>query len=61
MEAKKPRTPKAAFDIAHDAGVETRKAMQRIGGVMPEKLPAADGIRDAKKRLETNRPLIEKK
>ena len=61
MEAKKPRTPKAAFDIAHDAGVETRKAMQRIGGVMPERLPVADGINEAKKRLETNRHLLEKK
>lgn len=61
MEAKKPRTPKAAFDIAHDAGVETRKAMQRIGGVMPERLPVADAINEAKKRLETNRHLLEKK
>jgi hypothetical protein len=34
--------------------------MKRIGGVMPEKMPVADGINEAKKRLETNKPLLSK-
>ncbi|WP_072389483.1 KilA-N domain-containing protein [Hyphomicrobium sp. CS1BSMeth3] len=61
MEAKRPRTPQQAFGIAHEAGVETRKAMERIGGVMPEDLPVADSIKDAKKRLAANLPLLGKK
>jgi hypothetical protein len=60
MQTRKPRTPQQAFDIAHEAGVETRKAMQRIGGVTPEKMPVADSIGEAKKRLKANKPLLEK-
>jgi len=60
MQSRKPKTPREAFDIAHDAGVKTREAMQRIGGVMPEKMPVADAIGEAKKRLKANKPLISK-
>lgn len=60
MQTRKPRTPEAAFAIAEEAGVETRAAMKRIGGVMPEKMPAADSIKDAKKRLKVNKPLLGK-
>ena len=59
MKDQRPKTPESAFDIAHKAGVETRKAMKRIGGVMPEDMPVADSIKDAKKRLKTNKPLLE--
>lgn len=34
--------------------------MERIGGVMPERMPVADSIKDAKKRLDANRRLIDK-
>jgi hypothetical protein len=34
--------------------------MRRIGGVMPENMPVADSIKDAKKRLEKNKPLVRK-
>ncbi len=34
--------------------------MQRIGGVMPEDMPVADSIKDAKKRIETNKHLLKK-
>ena len=61
MQSRKPKTPQHAFDIAHEAGVETRKAMARIGGVMPEKMPVADSINEAKKRLKTNKALLDKK
>jgi hypothetical protein len=60
MQTKKPKTPQQAFDIARSAGAETREAMRKIGGVMPEKMPVADSIGEAKKRLKTNKPLIEK-
>lgn len=60
MKERQPKTPEEAFNIAHEAGVETRKAMARIGGVMPEDMPAADSIKDAKKRLKANKPLLGK-
>ncbi len=34
--------------------------MKEIGGVMPEDMPAADSIKDAKRRLETNRRVLPK-
>jgi hypothetical protein len=60
MQERKPKTPDQAFNIAHEAGVETRRAMKRIGGVMPEEMPIADGISDARKRLERNKHLLPK-
>ena len=60
MQERRPKTPDQAFDIAHEAGVETRRAMKRIGGVMPEDIPAADSIKDAKKRLERNKHILPK-
>lgn len=61
MEQRRPKSAAEAFQIAHDAGVETRAAMERIGGVMPEDMAPADGINQAKKRLEENRKLLGKK
>jgi hypothetical protein len=60
MQTRRPRSPQEAFDIAQEAGIETRKAMHRIGGVMPEKMPVADGISEAKKRLKLNKALVGK-
>ena len=60
MDREKPKTPSEAFKIAHDAGVRTRQAMADIGGVMPEDMPVADSIKDAKRRLETNRQILPK-
>ncbi len=61
MDKEKPKTPRAAFSIAHEAGVRTRQAMKEIGGVMPEDMPLADSIKSAQKRLEKNKPLIKRK
>jgi hypothetical protein len=58
MQTRNPKTPEEAFKIAHEAGVETREAMRRIGGVMPEDMPVADDIKAAKKRLEMYKPLL---
>lgn len=60
MEREKPASAEAAFKIAHDAGVRTRQAMREIGGVMPEDMPVADSIRQAKRRLAAARPLVER-
>jgi hypothetical protein len=60
MERLKPGTPQQAFDIARKAGEEVRDTMERVGGIMPEDMPAADSIKDAKKRLETHKPLLKK-
>jgi DNA-damage-inducible protein D len=59
MRAQNPKTPQRAFDIARSAGVETREAMRRIGGVMPERMPVADSIVEAKRRLKANKPLLD--
>lgn len=61
MQQRQPKTPREAFAIAHEAGVRTRQAMSEIGGVMPEDMPAADSIKEAAKRLEMNRQLLDKK
>ena len=61
MEQRKPKTPEEAFKIAREAGVETREAMKRIGGVMPEDMEPADSISKAMKRLEDNKKLLDKK
>lgn len=58
MERDNPKTPQEAFSIARDAGVRTRQAMREIGGVMPEDMPVADSISEAKRRIEANRPLL---
>lgn len=59
MQQRKPKTPQEAFDVAREAGIETREAMRRIGGVMPEDMEPADSIARAKKRLEENKELLE--
>jgi hypothetical protein len=61
MQQRKPKTPDEAFKIAHEAGVETRAAMKRIGGVMPEDMEPADAISKARKRLDDNKELLGKK
>lgn len=58
MKRDKPQTPEEAFDIASEAGARTRKAMEEIGGVMPEDMPVADGISEARKRLKKNKEVL---
>lgn len=61
MAIENPKTPAKAFEIAENAGKETRAAIERISGVMPEDMKSVDGINKAKKRLEANKPLLSKK
>jgi DNA-damage-inducible protein D len=58
MQTRKPKSPAEAFKIAHDAGVETRAAMKRIGGVMPEEMLPADSLSEARKRLKENKAIL---
>jgi hypothetical protein len=60
METRKPKTPEEAFDIQTEAGLETRGLMGRVGGVMPEDMPVPDSVKEAKKRLAANKPLVGK-
>ena len=60
-DREKPKTPEAAIAIAREAGERTRQAMKEIGGVMPEDMPVADSISDAKRRLEANRQILPKR
>lgn len=61
MQQRRPASPADAFAIAREAGVETREAMKRIGGVMPEDMEPADSIKEAKRRLDANRELLIRK
>jgi DNA-damage-inducible protein D len=40
-------------------GKEVREAIRRIGGVMPENIPAAEHISEVEKRIKTTPPLLE--
>lgn len=44
-------TIKEAARIHHDIGGHVRQAIRNIGGIMPEDVPVADGLSDARKRL----------
>ncbi len=58
MKARPPKTPAQACKMAYEAGVITRQAAKEISGVMPEDMPVAESIKDVKKRLEINKPLL---
>ncbi|MFO0790184.1 MAG: DNA damage-inducible protein D [Pirellulales bacterium] len=48
-----------AIVINEKVGREVRDAIRRIGGTMPENLPAAEHIKETKKRLKKATPKIE--
>lgn len=60
MKRLNPKTPAEAADINYKAGVVTRIAMEQIGGMMPEDMPVADSIKEAKKRVKQYKPLLER-
>ena len=60
MKANPPKTPEQANEMSFNAGVITRRAAQEISGTAMEDMPVADSIKDAKKRLERNKPLLPK-
>lgn len=54
---KKAETFGDACSIHEDTGERIRRMMKELGGVMPEDMPPADGIRAAKRRLGAARKI----
>ncbi len=54
---KKAETFRDACAIHQDTGERIRATMKELGGVMPEDMPAAGGIRAAKRRLTVARKI----
>ncbi len=48
-----------AIRTHEEVGKEVREAIKRIGGVMPEKIPAAEHISKVEKRIKSTSPLLE--
>ena len=48
-----------AIKTHHEVGKEVREAIRRIGGTMPENLPAAEHIKKVEKRLKGSKPKLE--
>ena len=48
-----------AIRTHEEVGKEVREAIKRIGGVMPEIIPAAEHINEVEKRIKTTPPLLE--
>jgi DNA-damage-inducible protein D len=48
-----------AIETHHEVGKEVREAIRRIGGTMPENLPAAEHIKQVEKRLKGTKPKLE--
>jgi DNA-damage-inducible protein D len=53
------RGQKRAVDTHLQVGKEVRAAIRRIGGTMPENLPAAEDIKQVEKRLKESTPHLE--
>ena len=48
-----------AIRTHEEVGKEVREAIKRIGGVMPEKIPAAEHISEVEKRIKNTPPFLE--
>ena len=48
-----------AIRTHEEVGKEVREAIKRIGGIMPEKIPAAEHISEVEKRIKNTPPLLE--
>jgi DNA-damage-inducible protein D len=53
------RGQEQAIQTHQEVGKEVRDAIRRIGGTMPENLPAAEPIQDVKKRLAGAKPKLQ--
>ncbi|MEI6243327.1 MAG: DNA damage-inducible protein D, partial [Chlamydiota bacterium] len=47
-----------AIQTHEDVGKEVRKAIEKIGGILPENLPPEEPINNVKKRLKSSRPTL---
>jgi DNA-damage-inducible protein D len=48
-----------AIEAHEQVGREVRKAIKKIGGTMPEQIPAAEPIKEVRKRLKKTEPKLE--
>jgi DNA-damage-inducible protein D len=53
------REQQQAIRAHQEVGREVRDAIKRIGGVLPENIPAAEHIRQVEKRLKSTAPGVE--
>ena len=51
-------TQQRAIDTHHAVGREVRQAIERIGGTLPEHIPAAEPIKGVEKRLKATTPKL---
>ena len=47
-----------AIEVHETVGKEVRKAIEKIGGTLPENIPPAEPINNVKKRLRNSTPQI---
>ncbi len=59
LRREKIKGQDAANRAHEEVGKAVRKTIKEIGGTMPEDEPALDNIRDAKKRIKSNRDLLD--
>jgi DNA-damage-inducible protein D len=48
-----------AIRIHSEVGREVRRAIEKIGGTLPEEIPAAEHIKEVKKRIKSATPRLE--
>jgi len=46
---------KQAINTHQEVGLEVRKAIQRIGGTLPENIPPQEHIKNIKKRIKSSK------
>lgn len=52
------KSQNAAIQTHEEVGKEVRKAIEKIGGTLPENLPPEEHIKNVKKRLKSSKPTL---
>jgi hypothetical protein len=58
LKRDKIKNQRDAMETHETVGKEVRKAIEKIGGTLPENLPPAEPIKMIKKRIKTNQPRL---
>lgn len=59
LQRERVHGQRQAIETHSEVGKEVRRAIQKIGGKMPENIPAAEPIKEVKKRLRQVKPKLE--
>jgi DNA-damage-inducible protein D len=59
LERDRVRTQSQAIRTHEEVGKEVRAAIKRIGGTLPEDIPAAEHIKEVEKRIKSATPILE--